>query len=253
MKQGHFLLTGATSGLGFAIAQSLLNAHYTITLIVRDVNKARALFPNQDLQIIECDLTNMHDVLNLTQYFNSETRFDGMIHCAGLGYFKSILAHEPHEILQTYQVNMIHFSLLLNQCAPYLVKNPSIVGISSQAAFATQPYAAHYGGSKAALNHMLNALRIEQPHWHVLSVNVGPIRTPFHEKADPSGQYAQKMRHIMLDTDQLAGQILQAIQQRKSELNVPKVMHLLLKLYQLAPRLLEKYGRQFFLGKRRKE
>lgn len=169
MQQGHFLITGGTSGLGYALAQALISAHFSITLLVRDVNQ-------------------------IARHFNNQTQFDGVIHSAGLGYFKGLLEHTPVEILQTYQVNVVHFSMLINQCAPFLTKHASIVGISSQAALATQPYAAHYGGSKAAFNHVLNALRIEQPQWHVLNVNVGPIETPFHAKADPSGRYARKMK-----------------------------------------------------------
>ncbi|PCF39632.1 SDR family NAD(P)-dependent oxidoreductase [Staphylococcus delphini] len=251
MQQGHFLITGGTSGLGYALAQALISAHYSITLLVRDVNKARSLFPNTEVQMIQCDLTIERDVLEIARHFNDQTRFDGVIHSAGLGYFKGLLAHTPTEILQTYQVNVVHFSMLINQCAPYLTKHASIVGISSQAALATQPYAAHYGGSKAALNHVLNALRIEQPQWHVLNVNVGPIETPFHAKADPSGRYARKMKKIMLNPEQLAEKIVHAIQHRQQELNMPQSVHFLLKLYQLAPRFFEKIGRPFFLGKQR--
>ncbi|WP_086427736.1 SDR family NAD(P)-dependent oxidoreductase [Staphylococcus cornubiensis] len=251
MRQGHFLITGSTSGLGYALTHALISAHYSITLLVRDINKARTLFPDSDVQMIQCDLTKESDILEITRYFNSQTHFDGIIHCAGLGYFKGLMEHTPTEILQTYQVNVIHFSMLLNQCAPYLSTRASIVGISSQAASATQPFAAHYGGSKAALNHVLNALRIEHPQWHVLNVNVGPIATPFHAKADPSGQYARKMKKIMLNPEQLAEKIVLAIQHRKQELNEPQSIHFLLKLYQLAPRLFEKVGRRFFLGKQR--
>ncbi|QHW37177.1 SDR family NAD(P)-dependent oxidoreductase [Staphylococcus ursi] len=251
MQQGHFLITGGTSGLGYALAHALISAHYSITLLVRDVNKARSLFPNAEVQIIQCDLTTESDVLEVAQHFNDQTRFDGVIHSAGLGYFKGLLENTPAEIVQTYQVNVVHFSMIINQCAPYLTPNASIVGISSQAALATQPYAAHYGGSKAALNHVLNALRIEQPQWHVLNVNVGPIQTPFHTKADSSGLYARKMKKIMLNPEQLAEKIVHAIQHRQQELNIPQSIHFLLKLYQLAPRFFEKVGRPFFLGKQR--
>ena len=59
--------------------------------------------------------------------------------------------------------------------------NASIVAISSQAAFVTQANAAFYGSSKAALNGVLNALRIEEQGFHVMTVNPGPINTPFQK------------------------------------------------------------------------
>ena len=74
-------------------------------------------------------------------------------------------------MLETYEVNIIGFNLLLHALLPYLSKHASIVGISSQAAFITQANAAHYGASKAAFNAVLNALRLEHPSYHVMSVN----------------------------------------------------------------------------------
>ena len=68
----------------------------------------------------------------LPQYI--DTQIDGIIYSAGLGYFKSISQHS-NEMLETYEVNIIGFNLLLHALLPYLSKHASIVGISSQAAF----------------------------------------------------------------------------------------------------------------------
>ena len=64
--------------------------------------------------------------------------------------------------METYDVNVLGFITLFKTVKPYLTMNASIVAISSQAAFVTQANAAFYGSSKAALNGVLNALRIEE-------------------------------------------------------------------------------------------
>lgn len=124
---------------------------------------------------------------------------------------------------------------------PRFVQHAHIVGISSQAAFVTQANAAHYGASKAAFNAVLNALRIEEPQFHIMTVNPGPIDTPFHEKADPTLSFFNKYKFIMIDSKQLATRIVEGILKNKAEINQPAWMHQLLKFYQFAPRTLEGY------------
>ncbi|MEJ7312160.1 short-chain dehydrogenase, partial [Staphylococcus epidermidis] len=79
----------------------------------------------------------------------------------------------------------------------------------------------HYGASKAAFNQVLNALRLEEPKLHVMSVNTGPIDTPFHQKADPSLSYFNQYRSIMIHSNQLAQHIVEGIIKEKQEINAP--------------------------------
>ncbi|MCS4485485.1 SDR family NAD(P)-dependent oxidoreductase [Staphylococcus americanisciuri] len=253
MSTQHYIITGATSGLGYEITKQLYQHNIYLTLIVRDVEKAERLFPKLDypnITWIACDMTSADDIIALSDQFSMQgKRYHGLIHSAGLGYFKSITNHTHTEMIQTYQVNTLHFVLLLKQLKPYLTHDATIVGISSQAAMATQPHGAHYAASKAAFNHILNALRFEEPSYHILNVMTGPIATPFHIHADPTGQYQQKMSRIMLQPQPLAAKIIQAMYQKKQEFYAPKWMAGALRIYQLAPRLFEKLGKTFFMSK----
>lgn len=202
----HFILTGSTSGLGKSILKQLLAKKVNVTVLVRNSEKLKDVIEKygmSHLSIIQCDLQSTEAIYNITKQLKSQ-KFDGLIYCSGLGYFKTIAHHTSKEMLETYQLNVIHFNILLEILKPYLTNYPSIIGISSQAAFVTQASAAHYGASKAAFYQTLNALRIECPNYHILTVNTGPIDTPFHKKADPSNNYANKYRKIMLNADELA-------------------------------------------------
>ena len=81
--------------------------------------------------MLTCDLQDKNAISMLPQYI--DTQIDGIIYSAGLGYFKSISQHSTNEMLETYEVNIIGFNLLLHALLPYLSKHASIVGISSQA------------------------------------------------------------------------------------------------------------------------
>ncbi|NWK83514.1 SDR family NAD(P)-dependent oxidoreductase [Staphylococcus sp. GSSP0090] len=247
----HYVVTGGSSGLGKSILDILLQKQVYVTALVRDVNKLKPLqlkYGSSHLTLIQCDLQSTTQITELTNHFKGQT-IDGIIYSSGLGYFKSIDQHTIEEMHETYMLNVISFNTLLTTLTPYLNRMPTIVGIGSQSAFLTQASAAHYGASKAAFNQILNALRIEKPNYHVLTVNTGPIATPFHEKADPSLTYANKYKKIMLNSDKLAQRIIKGIITQKDEINAPRWMHYLLRIYQLAPRFLEKHFTFLFNNK----
>lgn len=246
----HFIVTGGTSGLGLEITKELLNKGAYVTLIVRSPEKFENINFNhykKRVSMIKCNLQDTSEVNNISKLLCYP--IDGIIYNAGLGFFKSIQSHSLEETIETYQVNVIDFITLFKTVKPYLTSNASIVGISSQAAFVTQANAAFYGSSKVALNGVLNALRIEEQDLHVMTVNPGPINTPFHKKADPSLKYANKYASMMINPKVLAKEIVKGIITRKVEINKPLWMNPLLKLYQLAPRTIEKHFTSLFKNK----
>ena len=84
----------------------------------------------------------------------------------------------------------------------------------------------------------MNALRLESPNIHIMTVNVGPIDTPFHQKkADPSMKYAKKRwGKTMLDANQFVEDIIYALKQNNWKLIAPNGWHHALKMCQIAPR-----------------
>lgn len=246
----HFIVTGGTSGLGLEITKELLKRGAYVTLIVRSTKKFENI--NFDLykkrvSMLKCNLQDTLEVGHISKSLCYP--IDGIVYSAGLGFFKSIQSHSLEEMIETYHVNVLGFIALFKTVKPYLTSNASIVGISSQSAFVTQANAAFYGSSKAALNSVLNALRIEEQNLHVMAVNPGPINTPFHKKADPSLKYANKYASMMIDPKILAKEIVRGIITRKVEINKPVWMNPLLKLYQLAPRKIETYFTSLFKNK----
>ncbi|MCG2325103.1 SDR family NAD(P)-dependent oxidoreductase [Staphylococcus epidermidis] len=247
----HFIITGATSGLGFAITNELLQRGAHVTILARNIDKFNRIkenyFKPEHINVIKCDLMQRKDIESLQKFLT--TPINGFIYSSGVGYFKSISEHSTREVLETYEVNLINFNLLYKVIQPQLVKAAYIVGISSQAALVSQANATHYGASKAGFSAVLNALRLEQPELKVLNVQPGPIDTPFHKNADPTLKYLKNYRHMMIQPQQLAKQIVEGIILNKIEINQPSWMQIMLKFYQLCPRTLEKLCPNLFKNK----
>ncbi|UXR79279.1 MULTISPECIES: SDR family NAD(P)-dependent oxidoreductase [unclassified Staphylococcus] len=253
MNGTHYLVTGGTSGIGYEVVKQLHCKGVNLTLLVRNEAKAHHVFPRKsfpNINILVCDLNDRTTVESLSSYFlQNDVQYDGLIYSAGLGFFKSLESHTSDEILTTYQLNTIHFSILLNILKPYLIENPKIVVLSSMSGLATQPYAAHYAASKAALIQILNALRIEEPSYHVLNVILGPVKTPFHDHADPLGTFKRKTAVFMLKPERVSKIIIVAMEKGRQELRAPKWMSIMLRFYSLAPRTIEKIAKPFFMSK----
>ena len=87
---------------------------------------------------------------------------------------------------------------------------------SSQAAFVTQANAAHYGASKAALTAVLNALRLEEPEFHIMAVH--PDLSIHHFiKRQTRHLLFNKYKLIMIDAEQLAERIILGILKNKKK------------------------------------
>jgi hypothetical protein len=247
----HFIITGATSGLGFAISNELLQRGAHVTILARNIDKFNRIkenyFKPEHINVIKCDLMQRNDIESLQEILT--TPINGFIYSSGVGYFKSISEHSTREVVETYEVNLTNFNLLYKVIQPQLVEAAYIVGISSQAALVSQANAAHYGASKAGFSAVLNALRLEQPELKVLNVQPGPIDTPFHKNADPTLKYLKNYRHMMIQPQQLAKQIVEGIILNKIEINQPSWMQIMLKFYQLCPRTLEKLCPNLFKNK----
>lgn len=119
----HFVITGGTSGLGYAITNAVLKRGAKVTLLVRNMKKFNESYYPYNAHLLNaqfCNLNSRTDIKNLTFQKND---IDGLIHSAGLGYFKSINAHEDDEMRETYEINLINFNILLNHLALYFSKN----------------------------------------------------------------------------------------------------------------------------------
>ncbi|ULG71056.1 SDR family NAD(P)-dependent oxidoreductase [Macrococcus brunensis] len=246
------ILTGGTGGLGESIVKELIGRGAHVIVIGRNQQRLKSLSETyQNISVFQLDLGVK---VQVRKFINDVQRdgqtFDGIINNAGYGYFKSFEHHTDEDITDMFNVNVVHTLLLIKGLVPLLRPGASIVNIASQAARVTTPYGSVYAATKAALLSFSNALRLEHPELHIMTVSPGPIATNFFSRADKTGLYESTTKSIQLDKDALARDIVEAMIDKKLEVNRPGWMHQSLTVYHLAPRTIEKILRRFFLSKK---
>ncbi len=168
------LVTGASSGIGLAIAQALAAEGAQIHAVARSWPKAI-----EGWQLHNADFTVEVDIRRLAaEMVTAESSVDVLIHCAGALEIGAV-ADFPIEQLDTmYQVNVRAPFLLTQLLLADLTNNMGqIVFINSSAAIAANTALAGYSSAKAALKSIADCLRMEVNPSGVRVMSVYPGKT----------------------------------------------------------------------------
>ncbi|QAA22672.1 SDR family NAD(P)-dependent oxidoreductase [Sporolactobacillus terrae] len=244
------VITGASSGLGreLSILCAANGAH--IIMLARSTAKLKTLKDKIEQSggraVYESlDITDAKQVhLTFQAIMEKFKRIDLLINCAGVGYFQPLTEMNTEEIDQMIAVNVRGLIYCTHEAAQAMEaqKCGSIVMIASQAGIITTPKSVVYGATKHAVIGFANGVRmeLEEAGVHVTVVNPGPIRTPFMNNADPTGNYRKRVDRFMLDPRHTAERILHAVGKNKRTLNLPWYMGIGSKVYQCVPAVFEK-------------
>lgn len=241
MKQNKVVfVTGATSGVGYALATKLLQASYEVIATGRNQAKLTEL-ETLGAKTIQADLTDSEQMNTLITQLPS---VDVAILNAGIGTFEYAAAISDEAIDEMLTLNIASQMKLTKRLLP-LVKE-QFVFIGSQAGKVATPKAAVYAATKHALIGFTNGLRLEQPSKVITVIHPGPIDSPFLDHADATNTYREKMGNVLLTAEQVATKTIATIGTKKREVNIPWYMGISSKLYELAPSIVETVGKPFF-------
>jgi short-subunit dehydrogenase len=220
------VITGASSGIGEALANRFASAGVKVALLARRTgrieSRAKSILDSGGQAIaIQCDVTDK----NATQSAIEETRkqlgpIDLLIANAGIGQEITAEKIDLNKLELTYQVNVFGAIYSIAAVLPEMIERQRghIVGISSHAAYRAYPKFMGYSGTKAALNRELEAMRNRLYKWNinVTTICAGFIRTEMTEKAD----IPQPMR---LELEPATNRIYRAILKRKKFYSFPVI------------------------------
>ncbi|MDQ0256179.1 short-subunit dehydrogenase [Evansella vedderi] len=245
------VITGASSGIGEKMAFETANRGWTPIMLARSYDK---LMKSADQIKKDTGVSPYIFQLDVTDQQGIETTFaeiietigpiDVLINNAGFAVFE--LAHESSmEIAKSmFQVNVFGAVACTKAVLPKMMERNSghIIFIASQAGKLATPKSSIYSATKHALLGYANSLRMELGGTgiQVSTVNPGPIRTPFFDTADETGQYRKNVERFMLDPEIVAARTIDLIKRPKRELNLPKWMGIGTKIYQLFPGVVER-------------
>ena len=245
------LITGATSGVGYATAMRLLSYsdQYTVYATGRAPDKLWEL-QNEGAVAIPADITNSVDMENLLEQTGP---MDIVIFSAGVGHFEAVHLMPDEAIQSMMDTNIIAPIKLTRSILPQMMEQREghLIYIGSQAGKVATPKASVYAATKHALIGYTNALRMEVASFgiNVSIIHPGPIDTPFIDVADKTGNYRTSLGKHLLQVGTVADAVLKVIDKPVREINLPGIMGISSKLYALTPGLVEKIGRKYFMKK----
>jgi NAD(P)-dependent dehydrogenase (short-subunit alcohol dehydrogenase family) len=184
------IITGASRGLGLALARALARQGWRLVLDARgtaDLERvARELGAITDVVAVPGDVTDDRHRGALVEAAGEE--IDLLINNASvLGPSpQPALSHYPlGELERVYRVNVVAPLALAQLLVPRLPDGGCIINVTSDAA--VEPYEGWggYGSSKAALEQISAILAAEQPALRVYAVDPGDMCTRMHQEAFP--------------------------------------------------------------------
>jgi NAD(P)-dependent dehydrogenase (short-subunit alcohol dehydrogenase family) len=186
------IITGASRGLGLALARSLAADGWNLVVDARDgdalAEATRDLGPGT-VRAIRGDIADARHRADLISAAIQLGGIDLVVNNASvLGPSpQPRLADYPLDVLaHVFEVNLLAPIALAQLALPYLRERfGTIVDITSDAA--VEPYEGWggYGSSKAALEQAGNVLAAEEPIVHVYTFDPGDMRTQMHQEAFP--------------------------------------------------------------------
>ena len=192
------LVTGASTGIGFAIAQSLTSAGYHVFGGVRRMVDADRLTGEigEEVTPLLFDVTDLEAIAEAAKDIAGRlgTRtLAGLVNNAGIATAGPLLHQPLDEIRRQMEVNVIAQVAVIQAFAPLLGADLSrqggpgrIVNISSIAGRFASPFVGAYAASKHAIEALSDALRRELMIYgiDVVVIEPGAVATPIWDKAE---------------------------------------------------------------------
>lgn len=244
------VITGASMGIGEAIARTFVDHGANVVLLSRDPGRAEAarirIGSAERTLALSCDVRNREEidrVIALTMHhFN---RIDIWVNNAGHGILDSIAQMEMAACRDTFDTNFFGAVASMQAVLPVMKQQGAgaIINISSVAGHIPLPYNSIYSATKFAMNAVGKAARVElkSSGIHVMSVCPGFVRTNFRANA-LHGKETKVVRPASargISAERVAQAVLKGYLSRKREVVVPWTMHPVIKIYQMFPALVE--------------
>lgn len=192
MTSKTILITGASRGLGLALARALAQQGWQLIINARGAEALDQAYVelSQHTTVISIagDVGDATHRQLLADAADSLGGLDAVVNNAG------ILGPSPQPALLDYPLGILSDVYHLNTIAPLAIlqavqhtlkPQATILNITSDAAVEPYPGWGGYGSSKAALEQLTNILAAENPHWHIYAVDPGDMQTQMHQEAFP--------------------------------------------------------------------
>jgi short-subunit dehydrogenase len=245
------VITGASMGIGEAIAKLFLQEGARVVLCSRDLERTKAaaqrISQGADILSVACDVSKRDQVDALVQAaLKKFGRIDIWINNAGFGLNDSVEKMDMAQFRQMFDTNFFGAVDCMQAVIPVMRRQGGgdIINVSSVSGHISTPYMSGYAATKHAMNAIGKAARMELARHsiNVLTVCPGFIATDFSKnmlKGRNSQRVAGAVKYAV-SVDVVAQATLRGLLKRKREVVVPRIYTMFIKMYQALPSVVER-------------
>jgi len=235
------LVTGASSGIGLAVAKKLASEGARVALVARTrstLDAAVAEIGAERAAAFPCDVGDFAKLAELpAQVVARFGSLDILVNNAGLNHRGSITLHTPQALADVVTINLTAPIYLTRAAIDHMPRGGAIVNVASLAGFVPFGGGAPYCASKAGLRAFARAAAedLTDRGITVSTVSPGPVDTGFFGDVAkvPDLVFSQPMR----SAEQVADAVLDCIREGTQEIAIPSFSGKLATLGYLFPRL----------------
>ncbi|KPQ33433.1 MAG: NADP-dependent 3-hydroxy acid dehydrogenase YdfG [Phormidesmis priestleyi Ana] len=207
-KRPVAMVTGASSGIGLAIAQQLATSGYNLAICARRENRLAEVantLRRQNIDVLS-QVVDLRDESQILSFFTAVKRqwnqLDVLINNAGLGHKESLMSGETEAWREMLEVNVLALCICTREAISLMqpVNKGHIVHVSSMSGHRVPAITGVYSATKFAVRSLTETLRRElrasNSAIRITSVSPGIVETEFaqkyHQSADQAAQtYSQ--------------------------------------------------------------
>ncbi len=228
------LVTGATTGIGYALSKMLAADGYALILVARNQNALQERKAELEsaygisVQPIALDLSQTGAVKTLIDQLRDRlSQIEILVNNAGFGKLGPFWEMDPKTVVDMIQVNVTALVALTRAIMPYMLQRGKgyVLNVASTAAFSPGPFMAVYYATKAFVVSFSEALADELRGTEITVTTLcpGPTRTEFQIRA---GQDPQKPFPIlpMMSAEAVAQQAYRSLKKGR-RMVIPGLMN----------------------------
>ena len=229
MQNKIVVITGASSGIGKALAEEYASKGWKLVLAARRIDRLKELeikFKNVEIFSVKTDVTIESDCKNLIEKaIQKFGKIDVLINNAGISMRAATTEVDMNVLRKVMDVNFWGTVYCTKFALPYLLASKgSLVGVMSVGGYVGLPARSGYSASKFAMRGFLDSVRVEHRRsgLHVLVAAPGFTTSEIRKwalKADGKQQgETPRDENNMMSAEECAHHIYNAVKRRRRKL-----------------------------------